>query len=114
MQVIVESRSAEGSALRSVAENRLRFVLRRLAWQIPKARLRLSDINGPRGGEDKEVQVELQLAGAPPVVVSAKSRDWRAALDAALARASQRLVRTVRRARQAAAPRSQRFEIEAV
>ncbi|MBP6097357.1 MAG: HPF/RaiA family ribosome-associated protein [Methyloversatilis sp.] len=114
MQVIVESRSAEGSALRSVAESRLRFVLRRLAWQIPKARLRLSDINGPRGGEDKEVQVELQLAGAPPVVVSAKSRDWRAALNAALARASQRLVRTVRRARQAAPPRSQRFEYEAV
>ena len=63
MQVIVESRSAEASALRSVAENRLRVVLRRLAWRIPKARVSLSDLNGPKGGEDKHVQVELRLTG---------------------------------------------------
>ena len=50
MQVIVESRSAEASALRSVAENRLRVVLRRLAWRIPKERVSLSDQNGPKGG----------------------------------------------------------------
>ena len=37
MEVIVESRNPEVSALRSVAENRLRFVLRRLAWRVPRA-----------------------------------------------------------------------------
>lgn len=100
MEVIVESRNPEVSALRSVAENRLRFVLRRLAWRVPRARVHLDDTNGPRGGIDKEVRVELQMIGSAPVVVSARSRDWRGALDAALARAVQRLVRTVRRARQ--------------
>jgi ribosome-associated translation inhibitor RaiA len=101
MQVIIESRSIEGSALRSVAEKRVRFVMRRLAWQIPIARVSLSDLNGPKGGEDKQVQVALKLAGASLIVVTATSRDWRAAIDAALSRAVQKVVRTMRRARQA-------------
>jgi putative sigma-54 modulation protein len=100
MQVIVESRHVQGNALRSVAENRLRFVLRRLAWLVPRARLRLSDANGPRGGVDKQVQVELQLIGVRPVIVSATSRDWRAAIDTAVGRAARRMVRSYRRARQ--------------
>jgi len=114
MQVIVESRSAEASALRSVAENRLRFVLRRLAWRIPKAKLLLSDLNGPKGGEDKQVQIELKLVGARPIVVTATSRDWRAAIDTALERATQKVVRVMRRARQVATNGSQQFELEAV
>lgn len=112
MEVIVESRNPEVSALRSVAENRLRFVLRRLAWRVPRAKVRLDDTNGPRGGIDKEVRVELQMIGSEPVVVSARSRDWRGALDAALARAAQRLLRTVRRARQQPSARTLNFQIE--
>lgn len=114
MQVIVESRSAEASALRSVAENRLRVVLRRLAWRIPTARVSLFDLNGPKGGEDKHVQVELRLTGARPVVVSATGRNWRKAIDTALARASQRVVRTMRRARQATTMASPQPEFEAI
>lgn len=112
MEVIVESRNPEVSALRSVAENRLRFVLRRLAWRVPRAKVRLDDTNGPRGGVDKEVRVELQMIGSEPVVVSARSRDWRGALDAALARAAQRLLRTVRRARQQPSARTLNFQTE--
>ena len=114
MQVIVESRSAEGNALRSMAESRLRFALRRQAWRIPKAKLSLSDINGPKGGEDKQVQVELRLAGAPVVVVTATSRDWRAAIDLALGRATQKVIRTMRRARQTTALVLPHPEFEAV
>ncbi|WP_018410550.1 hypothetical protein [Methyloversatilis thermotolerans] len=105
MEVIVESRNPEGNALRSVAESRLRFALRRLAWLVPRARLRLSDTNGPRGGVDKQVQVELQLIGNQPVVVKATAREWRVALDEALGRAVRVLVRTIRRAREPVVPR---------
>lgn len=100
MQVIVESRHAQGNDLRTVAERRLRFVLRRLSWLVPRARVRLTDANGPRGGVDKQVQVELEVAGARPVVVKAKSSEWRAAIDAAIALAAQRLVRSYKRARE--------------
>ena len=99
MQVIVESRHAEGEAIRSMAEDRLRFVLRRLAWRIPRARLSLLDTNGPRGGVDKKVQVELRLDGLQPVVVSATSADWRRSIDTAIDRAARTLLRTCRRAR---------------
>lgn len=99
MEVIVETRHPEGHALRSVAERRLRFVLRRLAWRIPRVTLRLADTNGTRGGEDKEVQVTLQLPGSRPLLASARARDWHAALDGALERASQRLLRTLNRSR---------------
>jgi len=100
MEVIVETRHPEGQALRRAAEHRLRFVLRRLAWRIPRVTLRLADTNGPRGGEDKEVHVTLQLAGGPPLLARARAREWHAALDGALDRASQRLRRTLKRSRQ--------------
>jgi hypothetical protein len=47
-----------------------------------------SDVNGPRGGVDKCCRIELRTDGAGSVVVSALAKDWRTALDDALARAS--------------------------
>ena len=53
MEVIFESRDPAGSHLRDLAERRVRFVMRRMSWLIPRARVRLSDVanvHGPRGG----------------------------------------------------------------
>lgn len=97
MQVHFESRDPEGSHLRDVAIQRLRFVMRRLTWLVPHATVRLADINGPRGGVDKQVLVELQTAGAGTVVITSVGRDWRSTLDAALARAAKALLRTWQR-----------------
>jgi hypothetical protein len=97
MQVLFESRDPHGAQMNDVAVRRLRFVLRRLAWLVPRARVLLSDINGPRGGVDKRVQVELKTDVAGTVVVSSVGRDWRSALELALSRASRVLLRTVRR-----------------
>lgn len=98
MQVVFESRDGAASPWRATAERRLRFVLRRLGWLVPMARIRMDDINGPRGGVDKRCQVELRTAGLGPVVVTAVSRHWRDALDRALARAAKVLLRHWRRA----------------
>ena len=51
MQVHFESRDPDAARWRRLAERRLRFVTRRLQWLVPSARIRLSDLNGPRGGE---------------------------------------------------------------
>ena len=98
MQVLFKSRDPQATRLRGVAERRLRFVLRRLTWLVPQAEVRLSDVNGPRGGIDKRCQVELKTDGAGSVVVTSVAHDWRSALDNALARAARFLMHLWRRA----------------
>jgi hypothetical protein len=93
MQVIFESRHPEATELRDLTERRVRFMLRRLGWLVPRADVQMSDVNGPRGGIDKRCQVELRADGAGSVVVASVARDWRTALDNALARAARLLMR---------------------
>jgi ribosome-associated translation inhibitor RaiA len=110
MQIIFESRDPEGSLMRDTAERRLRFVLRRLTWLVPRATLHLSDVNGPRGGIDKCCQVELKTEHAGTVVIVAKARDWRSAIDDALARAARAVLRAWRRSQEQARPRGRAQE----
>lgn len=97
MQVLFKSRHPQASDLRDLTERRVRFVLRRLAWLVPRAEVQMSDVNGPRGGVDKRCQVELRTDGAGSVVVASVASDWRTALDNALARAARFLMRLWRR-----------------
>ena len=99
MQVIFESRDRESAQLRQLAVARLQFVLRRIQWLVPRATLRLSDLNGPRGGVDKRCQVELDTDGKGKVVITAVARDWRSAIDNALGRAARALLRLWQRGR---------------
>ena len=55
--------------------------------------VRLSDINGPRGGEDKRCHLQVVLSGLPEVVVE----DIEADLYFAIGRAADRAGRTVMR-----------------
>lgn len=93
MQVLFKSRHPHATDLRDLTERRVRFVLRRLGWLVPRAEVQMSDVNGPRGGIDKRCQVELRTDGAGSVVVASVASDWRTALDNALARASRFLMR---------------------
>lgn len=99
MQVLFESRDPEAAHLREVAERRVRFTMRRLQWLVPRVVVRLSDVNGPRGGVDKRCRVELKSDKTGPVVITALARDWRAALENALSRAVRSLMRSWRRER---------------
>ena len=106
MQVIFESRDPQAAPLRDVAVDRLTFVMRRLGTFVARARLRLSDVNGPRGGVDKRCQVELKTDAGSTVVITAASHDWRTAIDDALARAAQVMRRQLQRGRPARMARS--------
>jgi ribosome-associated translation inhibitor RaiA len=97
MEVLFKSRDSQATELRDLAERRVHFVFRRLRWLVPRAEVQLSDMNGPRGGVDKRVQVELKTEGAGSVVVTSVAKDWRTALDQALARAARFLMRRWRR-----------------
>ena len=97
MQVLFKSRHPQATDLRDLTERRVRFVLRRLGWLVPRAEVQMSDVNGPRGGIDKRCQVELRTDGAGSVVVTSVASDWRTALDKALARAARFRMRLWRR-----------------
>jgi ribosome-associated translation inhibitor RaiA len=97
MQALFKPRHPHATDLRELTERRVRFVLRRLGWMVPRAEVQMSDVNGPRGGVDKRCRVELRTDGAGSVVVTSTANDWRTALDNALARAARFLMRLWRR-----------------
>ena len=97
MQIIFESRDADGAQMRDLAVERVRFALRRLTALVPRAKVLLSDVNGPRGGLDKRCQIELKTDNAGTVVIASLARDWRAALDRSLIRATRVLTRKLHR-----------------
>ena len=80
-------------ALRDHAERRLRFALTFCDDHINQIVVRLSDINGPRGGADKRCHLHVILTGLPDVVVE----DTEADLYIAINRATDRAGRTVGR-----------------
>ncbi|OGB00897.1 MAG: hypothetical protein A3E25_02475 [Burkholderiales bacterium RIFCSPHIGHO2_12_FULL_69_20] len=108
MQVTFESRDPLAAPLRALAVGRMTFVLRRLGTLVAHARLRLSDVNGPRGGVDKRCQIAVRTDAGGTVVITAASHDWRTAIDDALARAAQVLRRKLQRGRPVRIPRTAR------
>jgi hypothetical protein len=111
MQILFRTRHPEAALMRDAVERRVRFAFRRLNALVPRAEIKLDDINGPRGGPDKRCQIALRTDGAGAVVVSSVAKDWRCALDEALASAARLLLRTWRRN---STPRRQRRGDEAV
>ena len=97
MQIIFESRDADGSQMRDVSLQRVRFTLRRLSALVARAKVQFSDINGPRGGVDKRCQIELSTEAVGTVVIASLAQDWRSALEQCLRRATRVLTRGVQR-----------------
>ena len=97
MQILFRTRHPEAALMRDAVERRVRFAFRRLNALVPRAEIKLEDINGPRGGPDKRCQIALRTDGAGAVDVSTVAKDWRCALDEALASAARHLLRTWRR-----------------
>ena len=81
------------NALRSHTERRLSFALSTRDDHIQRIVVRLSDINGPRGGEDKCCHIQVVLAHLADVVIE----DTEADLYDAINRAADRAGRTVGR-----------------
>ena len=111
MQIIFESRDADGIQMREASLERVRFTLRRLKTLVPRAKVQFSDVNGPRGGVDKRCQVELSTETAGTVVVTGLARDWRTALDQCLKRATRMLTRGLQRKQKPVRGRSARLAL---
>ncbi|MEI8030285.1 MAG: HPF/RaiA family ribosome-associated protein [Comamonadaceae bacterium] len=112
MQIIFESRDADGAQVRDFSVERVRFALRRLTTVVPHARVQFSDVNGPRGGVDKRCQVELKTDSLGTVVIASLARDWRTALDRSLTRATRVLTRNLQRVQKPARDRTAKLALD--
>ncbi len=84
-------------ALQSYVELRLNFSIDYASNYIQRIRVTLSDINGPRGGEDKRCQLVLTFAGMPTVVINDIDTNLYVAIDRAVERASNAVARQLER-----------------
>jgi len=80
-------------ALERRLHTRLGFTLSRAVSRIRRVNVRLSDLNGPRGGVDKRCHIEIRLDGLPVVVVDDVQSDMYTAIDRASGRAARTMMR---------------------
>ena len=95
---------AVSSSLRQQAERRLGFALGRFGGLVERVALRVEDVNGPRGGIDKQCRVVVGLRRAGEVVVEAADGDVYVLIDRAAQRAGRAVRRRVERLRERVAP----------
>ena len=88
------------SGLRDYVEKRLAYALSHGNDSITRLTVRLSDINGPRGGDDKRCLIEARLKQAPAVVIEDVEADLYVAIDRAAERAGRTLARRLARGRE--------------
>lgn len=92
-------------------------IVRRLAYSLNHGRdvisrvfVRLSDVNGPRGGVDKCCGIEVRMIGSSPIAIDDTQADLYVAIDRAAERTGRTLDRRIARRPNSAARRGGRFE----
>ena len=94
MQTNIQARGFSlTDALETHVHNRIGFTFLHASNRVHRVHVRLSDLNGPRGGVDKRCLVEVRLEGLPVVIVEDVQSDMYTAIDRAVGRAA----RTVKR-----------------
>jgi ribosomal subunit interface protein len=108
MQIEIQARNFSlTQALRMHIERRLGFALATRYDHIKRILVRLSDINGPRGGNDKCCQLQVVLPGHADVVIEDTESNLYVAIDRAADRASRTVTRRLGRLRDKGRARSQ-------
>ncbi|MEW8691405.1 MAG: HPF/RaiA family ribosome-associated protein [Candidatus Thiodiazotropha endolucinida] len=98
MQIDIQARNFSlTEALRGYVQRRLRGVIACCNDYIQRVVVRLSDINGPRGGADKRCHIQVVLSGLPDVVVEDIEADLYVAIDQATDRTGRTVIRRIRR-----------------
>ena len=88
MRVEIKTNGIElTNGLREHTERRLGFALDRAHHDISTITVRLSDINGPRGGADKRCQIQIPLPYHLGVVIEETDSALYVAIDRAASRA---------------------------
>ena len=100
MQVEVRIQGTDlADAVRSYAARRIHFALWRFAPRVGRVQIRLSDVNGTRGGVDQCCHISADRLPSGKVVVEQVDADLFAAIDRASERVGQVFQREIQRVR---------------
>jgi putative sigma-54 modulation protein len=100
MHINIQARGFDlTQGLREHTERRLQFALGWADHDVRNVSVRLSDVNGPRGGNDKRCQIKIPLVGRPDVVIEDAEADLYVAIDRAADRTERTLTRRLGRKR---------------
>lgn len=94
MKIVLKS--FDGSPLGMRAIRKLQGLLSHWAHRIGKVVVRLTDLNGPKGGVDKACAIFLEIPRQAPIRVSAVAGDYVSALDLALRRTGRAATRALK------------------
>jgi len=100
MQIEIQARDfVLTHSLRNHIQRRLDYALSSRDQYIQNILVRLSDINGPRGGRDKCCHIQIVTPQQPDVVIEDTETDMYVAISRAASRASRTLARRLTRKR---------------
>lgn len=85
--------------LRDHVAKRLAYALNHGSDIVSRIVVRLSDVNGPRGGIDKRCGIEVRLKGTSPIAIDDTEADLYVAIDRAAERTGRTLDRRMARRR---------------
>ncbi|BFM48522.1 HPF/RaiA family ribosome-associated protein [Marinomonas sp. THO17] len=98
MNIKVQSRRLRlTKELKNYVKRRIGFALNARFNRIKRVVVTLSDVNGPKGGEDKRCQVFVQLDGKQDVIVDHKQTSLQAAIDIAADKVSRTVSKRIER-----------------
>ena len=98
MKVVIRSNDFTlTDSLRTFLNEQVRKSMSVCARNIELITIRLKDINGPKGGVDKECIVEIQIANQSPVVVKKRNSDAYRGIRQAVTRAARVALRRLRK-----------------
>lgn len=112
MKIDVRLRGIEHpESLRDHATRRIHLQLSRFGPELSEVIVRISDLNGPRGGLDKHCRITLRGRRFRELILDEVSDDPRLVMEAALDRIARLLARELARVRQVRAGRPVRIDL---
>jgi putative sigma-54 modulation protein len=100
MQIQIRGRDVElDGAVHEYIERSLLSSIGRLSSRVRHMMVQILDLNGPRGGRDKECRVEVRLHPSGRIFVKAREAQIHAAVDRVADRLARAVTRSVERGR---------------
>lgn len=88
---------SSGDNIHAYVHEKLRSALKHTSQYIDQVIVRLTDLNGPKGGMDKMCSIQLSIPGQSPVLVKSHDSNLYTAVSEAISRAAQKSQRRIRR-----------------